>query len=703
MSAAGLIRWSCAVLSVIGLLYAIAIGLHFRGENRTLLDEALQPAQRLADEVQAQIEGTLRRVAETIDAAAENLLKAGTPDEPDLLAAIRDMMYADPGFVEAGVAFAPFAYDPKMRLYGLSYVADEGGMRLRDLDLNQDYTKPGADWYHRSLEGTAVWLEPRYDKVRGQTLVTYTAPLFKPGGPAEPLGVVYATYAVSRVQRVLDALDLGENGYSFLLSSGQRFILHPNNDYIVRRQTLDDLQSRLTDASAGQAVGAARRDPSQIARFTDPDTGLDSRVFFRQIPAAAWTLGLVLIDRDLQMPPAAARSKLIRLVLVLGLSVVLLVVPLSGLPYSSTRGFWILSSVFAVCCILATGFVLGLAMNQPPANDGSSLRITTRNILNRFMSDQRRRTLAQREEVPLFIPTGIYVQSISLATANDVRMTGYLWQRYTDRIHGDVERGFVMPESKSFEIDEPYTTRVGNTELVRWNFKATLRQHFDYTRYPFGSENVRVQLWHREFTRNVILVPDLESYKLMNPAAGSGLAQDLQLSGWDIEDSFFSYRLQSYKTSFGLKNYAGLTDFPELFFNIGIRKQITGPFVSNILPLIVVSIMLFGVVFLCTREGGRKGLLGFTLDVIIACAAFFIVVIFSHIALRRSLGTRDIFYLEYYYFVTYAMILFVTMNYVHFTKTPIRLLQYRDNFIAKVIYWPVSQLALLVLTLREFY
>ena len=104
MSAAGLIRWSCAVLSVIGLLYAIAIGLHFRGENRTLLDEGLQPAQRLADEVQAQIEGTLRRVAETIDAAAENLWKAGTPDEPDLLAAIRDMMYADPGFVEAGPA-----------------------------------------------------------------------------------------------------------------------------------------------------------------------------------------------------------------------------------------------------------------------------------------------------------------------------------------------------------------------------------------------------------------------------------------------------------------------------------------------------------------------------------------------------------------------------------------------------------------------
>lgn len=95
--------------------------------------------------------------------------------------------------------------------------------------------------------------------------------------------------------------------------------------------------------------------------------------------------------------------------------------------------------------------------------------------------------------------------------------------------------------------------------------------------------------------------------------------------------------------------------------------------------------------------------MGFTLDVIIACAAFFLVAIFSHIAMRRGVAARDIFYLEHYYFVTYAMILFVTMNYVHFTKTPIRLLRFRDDFIPKVIYWPVSMLAILVLTLVEFY
>lgn len=597
----------CAVLSVIGFVYAVGIGLHFRDENRTLVDQGLQGARTLVDEGQAQIEAAVRHVTTTIDEVAENLLKQGRPNESDLLAVIRDMIYSNPDFVEAGVAFAPFAYDRQIRLYGLAYVVDKDGMHFRDLDVDQDYTKAEADWYHRALAGTSVWLEPRYDEVRRQMLATYTAPLFERRGATQPVGVVYATYALSRSQRVLDALDLGENGFSFLLSSSQRFVLHPNKDYIDHRWTINHFLERLNARSGVKAVRAALKDPSQTARFTDPDTGLDSRIFFREIPTTAWTLGVVLVDRDLRVSPTAAHKTLIRLALALGLSIVLLTVPLSGVLHASTWGFWTLSSVFAAFCILVTGFVLGLARGEPSPDNANSERVTNQNILNGFMSEQRRRTLAQREEVPLFIPTGIYVQSMSFATRDDVSMTGYVWQRYTDRIHADVARGFLMPESKSLEISEPYTTRTGNTELVRWNFKATLDQHFDYSRYPFGREYVRVQLWHKEFTRNVILVPDLESYKLINPAARPGLDRELLLSGWDIKDSFFSYRYQSYKTSFGLGDYSGLTDFPELFFNIGVEKLITALFVANLLPLMVVFILLFGVLFLATSEGARRG------------------------------------------------------------------------------------------------
>lgn len=719
LSISTLIIRSCTVLSVIGILYAIGIGIQFRGENRTLMSEGIQSAQQLGEEAQTQIEGNLRRVTETIDKASESLLKNGPEDTQQLLAIIRNVMYSDPGFVESGVAFAPFAYDPQIRLYGISYVVDEDGMRLRDLDTSEDYTKPEAVWYHRSMEGKTVWLEPKYDEARHEMLVTYTAPLFKPEEPAKPVGVVFATYSVNSFKRVLDNMDLGKNGYGFLLSSERHFIIHHNQDYIDHRWSLDDFLGRLKNTSIVNAVSNALLDPSRIVSLTDPDSGQESQVFFLQIPEAAWTLGILLNNGDLVMPSSIARIKLLRMVLVLCLSIVLLTIPLSGIQHGSKRSLWILSNVFTICCIISYVSALKLTIDQPPENFENSQLITNQNILNRFMSDQRQRTLDQREEIPLFIPTGIYIQSISFdSSIGGIAINGYLWQRYTLGIHDDIDREIVIPGSDSFELEEPLTTRSGNTELVQWGFKATLYQDFDFSKYPFGREYVQTQLRHKQFTRNIILVPDLESYKLINPTAKTGLQHDLHIQGWNIIRSFFNFRFENYSTSFGLIDYAGLTDFPELFFTIEISKQIMGAIISHALPLVVVAILLFALLLLASNI--KVGKLE-VVEAIAACSGFFLVIIFSHIGMRESFAIKDIIYLEYYYYVTYVLILFTVANYVIVTTTQkqierhaftvkninnsflVQLIRYRDNLIAKVLFWPLSQLALLVLTLFEFY
>ena len=714
-STATFIFSSCMVLSAIALVYSIGIGLQFRGENQALMDERLQSVRRLAEEARTEIAATLKDVSETTGAAAEKIFSQGEPDTPDLLRAIRTLVYSDPGFVEGGVAFAPYSFDPQIRLYGFSYSVDEHGMSFHDLDAVRDYTMLEAHWYHRPMQGTAVWLEPQYDEERQQMLVTYAVPLFNRRS-ADPVGVIFATYAVSRFRRILDAMDLGANGYAFLLSPTKHFLLHPNSDNIQNHRNLDDFRGSLitTQRPTVEAIDDALWDPSQTVRFTDADTGLDSLVFFQQIPLATWMLGVVLVERDLLMPPATAHPKQIRFALLLALSVILLSVPLSGALHGSVRGLWILSTVFTVCCMLVYGIALRLAMDLPAADDTNLLRITNRNVLNQFMSEQRRRTLAQREEVPLFIPTGIYVQSMAFENSTTVRITGYMWQRYTDGIHDNVERGFEIAESESFDRPEPQTTRIGNMEVVRWGFKATLPQQLDYSRYPIGSHNVAVRLWHKQFTQNIILVPDLDSYTLMNPAAYPGLLNGLTLGGWNINASFLAYRLESYQTSFGLTDFAGLTDFPELFFNIEIEKEFTGPMISNILPLAVVAILLFSILYMSSSRREAP------LRVIGGCATFCLVVVFSHIGLRESLETHDIVFLEYFYFTTYMMILYVMLNYIIWTTadtkiarssdtdTPhisslARIIYYQNNLIPRLVFWPASQATLLVLTLLTFY
>jgi hypothetical protein len=703
VTGAKLILRSCAVLSIIGFLLAIALLLQFRAENRTLLDDALASTRQISEGARDRIAGTLVIIARQVDESAGSFLQDGTPSEAKILATTRSLVYSDPGFLEAGIAFAPFAFHPRIRLHGQAHVIETDGVGLKDLDSLQDYTKPGADWYHRPMEGTAVWLSPRFDKHRGHALVTYGAPLRKPSGSGEPVGVMFATYTLGVFQRLLDSLDLGQNGYSFILSSEKRFILHPNRDLSEQQMSFDSFLERVASTREIGSIETAFRDPTSTSTFVDPDTGLRSRMLFRTIAETNWILGVVLADRDVLMPARIAHRKLINIALIFAISIVLLTIALARIDGDSPRGLWIVSSIFAGSCILVGMFVIALAMRQQLPDGDNITRVTNWNTLNRFTSEQRRRTLIQREEVPLFIPTGIYIQSAFLEDASNVGVSGYVWQRYTRGVHDGIQRGFIMPEAKVSTITRAYTIEDGDTELVRWNINATVNQNFDYSRYPFDSERVKIDLWHKEFTKNVILIPDLASYKLMSPAAKPGLFEEIELSGWDVGDSSFNYQAESYKTSFGLRDFAGLTNYPNLYFGFDIRKEITGPFVSNMLPLLVVSILLFAILFLGTRDDRHKGRLGFALDVIAACAGFFLVAILLHIALRRDLAARDIFYLEYFYFVTYAMILFVAVNYVLFTKTSIRLVHYRDNFIAKVAFWPVSQLALLLFTLMVFY
>ena len=709
---------SFTILSIIGFIYVVSISLQFHWENKTLMNEGIQSAQQLGKDTQVQIESNLRRVSKIVDKASENLIKNGIEDAEGLLVTIKDVMYSDPRFVEAGVAFAPFSYSSRTRLYGVSYLIDKNGMHLRDLDSEEDYTKSESIWYNRAMEGEAVWLEPKYDESRHEMLVTYAAPLFNLDKSTTPIGVFFTTYSVSSLERILDQMDLGENGYSFLLSSKQHFIIHHNQDYIDHRWSLDDFLSRLKDTSIIKLVNNALLDQSRTVQLTDPDTSQDSQIFFLPIPEAGWSLGILLNDEELILPSPIVRGKLLHIILALCFSIFLLTIPLSKIQHGSIRSFWILSNVFTICCIISYVAALKLTTDQPPDNVINSQLITNQNTLNNFMSNQRRRTLGQREEIPLFIPTGVHIESISFDNSiGGISINGYLWQRYTLGIHDDIAREVMIIGSDSFELKAPLTTRIGNTELVRWSFKAALYQKFDFSKYPFGREYVQTQIRHKQFARNIILIPDLQSYKITNPTALPGLQSEIFMNGWNIKKSYFNYRFENYNTNFGLTDYAGLTDFPELFFTIEISKQIFGAVISHALPLAVVSLLLFALLLLSSNmESGKLEVV----EAIAACAGFFLVIVFSHLGIRESFAVQDIMYLEYYYYVTYVLILFTVANYVIIasqkqndllaldpkiskTSSWTKLLRSHDNLFVKVVYWPASQLAVLVLTLLEFY
>ncbi len=94
------------------------------------------------------------------------------------------------------------------------------------------------------------------------------------------------------------------------------------------------------------------------------------------------------------------------------------------------------------------------------------------------------------------IPTGVFVQSLQFNTANNVQVSGYVWQKYADNIPADITRGFVLPEAvaEAYRSTEAYRVHENGAEVIGWYFSATLRQSFDYGHYPFDRQDVWLRI-----------------------------------------------------------------------------------------------------------------------------------------------------------------------------------------------------------------
>jgi hypothetical protein len=260
-------------------------------------------------------------------------------------------------------------------------------------------------------------------------------------------------------------------------------------------------------------------------------------------------------------------------------------------------------------------------------------------------------------------------------------------------------------DPEQMEINEVYREQVGGEERIGWFFAAKFRQPFDYGRFPFDRQSVWVRLRPASLANNVVFVPDFTSYDLMNPSLRPGVDSTMVLSGWDVISSYFDYRMHRYNTSIGLPTNMRPDGYPELFFNVEIRRQFLGPFVTYLVPLAVTASMLFALLLISSRREAQAGMLGFSAaEIVLGAAALFFVVSFQHSTLRDSLDAAHLIYFEYFYFGLYFLLMLVSINAILFASAvEIALVEYQDNLIPKLTFWPLVLVGLFILTLSRFY
>ena len=308
------------------------------------------------------------------------------------------------------------------------------------------------------------------------------------------------------------------------------------------------------------------------------------------------------------------------------------------------------------------------------------------------------------------VKTGIFIKSFSFTGASDVHVSGYIWQHYEDGVHDAIkpaegEVGFILPEAAeaaSGLIEEAYRIDQGGSELIGWYFEQTLRQAFDYTSYPFDHKTVWVRFWPGEFDVNVALIPDFSAYPATGPNDIFGIDNRIVMGTWERENTYFDYRLSDLDTTLGIGKNEYQTNLPELHYNFVIKRNFANAFIVHMIPLIVVTMLLFGAVMTVTRRPNLVERHDFsTSSVIGTCSVLFFVILLAHVQLRERFAGSPVIYMESVFFLMYFLLLAVSVNTYFFAAEAVPSLwfiHYKDNLIPKACFWPFVLSCMVIIT-----
>jgi hypothetical protein len=230
--------------------------------------------------------------------------------------------------------------------------------------------------------------------------------------------------------------------------------------------------------------------------------------------------------------------------------------------------------------------------------------------------------------------------------------------------------------------------------LYRWNFDVEIEQQLSYSLYPFGKNEISLALWSRDFDDNTIITPDLDSYKQIYPTDCPGLGNHFHIRGWDISGSYYSYSMESYLCNFGNSYIYGINQFPELMFSISISRKFIDILICKIVPLTVILVLLFTILFVRVKSDGFNNIIG--------CSGLFFVLVLDHINLRESVLSEQIMYLEFCYFFSYILLLLITITSFDISRNGRSYNAWVDS-VLKHYFWTIIFGAMAIVTISFFY
>jgi methyl-accepting chemotaxis protein len=183
---------------------------------------------------------------------------------------------------------------------------------------------PAAGWDHRKrpwyekakAEMKVSQTEPYVDAETGKLIISFMAPITANG---RFIGALSSNMMLDDiVKKVLD-VKIGRSGYAFVMDKEGKFLIHPNQDFVLRKK----IQDVITDVPDFAAKIAAA--PSGTVEYKM--AGAEKILSYSRIPATDWYLCVTAVKAEVFSPVTKQMQALIALgciFLVVGLLVIVI-------------------------------------------------------------------------------------------------------------------------------------------------------------------------------------------------------------------------------------------------------------------------------------------------------------------------------------------------------------------------------------------
>ncbi len=255
----------------------------------------------------------------------------------EALATERELSYLSLGLEDDGAYVHAYRHREGVMSVRFARPGEDGELAIEDYDVGDDgeltlrhteeerrgYDPRGRPYYQAALAaGEDTWTETYVFVGEDAELdvpgVTRAAPIRAPDG--EILGVASADFELLALSRYLERLDVGGDGYAFLLEYREdgsvRVIAHPRPELIVPRGATEPTPADAIDDPAARALAAHA--PARLDDLADTDVlpvELDvgdapSFASFKRmgVPDLNWGIAVVLPQRDVMAPVFASRD-----------------------------------------------------------------------------------------------------------------------------------------------------------------------------------------------------------------------------------------------------------------------------------------------------------------------------------------------------------------------------------------------------------